>query len=97
MSLNNLGDLNLAAGRFDTAFAKFRQSVALHDRLARDQKRSGSSGAPGRTGCGRKLCWTSLLQVSSCEESKPWADRTRAKVEQGADRREPKALLRPHL
>jgi hypothetical protein len=35
-SLNNLGDLDVEAGRFDTAVAKFHQSFALHDRLTRD-------------------------------------------------------------
>ena len=56
MSLNNLGDLEIEAGRFDTAVAKFHQSVALHDRLARDHPsvtdyRSGLAFA--LTGLGR--------------------------------------------
>jgi hypothetical protein len=34
--LNNLGDIDREAGRFDTAIARFRESVAIHERLVHD-------------------------------------------------------------
>jgi tetratricopeptide (TPR) repeat protein len=58
-SLTNLAELEIEAGRFDTAVAKFHQSVSLHDRLARDHPsvsdyRSGLAFA--LTGLGRAQC-----------------------------------------
>ena len=56
--LNNLGDVNTDGGRLDAAVARFGESVALHDRLARDHPtvtdyRNGLAFA--LTGLGRAL------------------------------------------